>query len=51
MYTAEVLTLLVEDALFYFKLADFNIVKFHSPLIFYAGYSHLRLPVDKSNHY
>ena len=31
MYTAEVFTLFVEDALFYFKLVDFNIVKFHSP--------------------
>ena len=31
MYNAEVLTLFVEDALFYFKLADFNIVKFHRP--------------------
>ena len=30
MYTAEMLTLFVEDVLFYFKLVDFNIVKFHS---------------------
>ena len=29
MYTAEVFTLFVDDALFYFKLVDFNIVKFH----------------------
>ena len=29
MHTAEVFTLLVEDA-FYFKLVDFKIVKFHS---------------------
>ena len=49
MYTAEVFTLFVEDALFYFKLVDFNIVKLHSPfsvLVFY-----LRVPVDKSDHY
>ena len=49
MYTAEVFTLLVEDALLYFKLVDCNIVKFHSPfsvLVFY-----LRVPVDKSDHY
>ena len=31
MYTAEVFTLFVEDALVYWKLVDFNIVKFHSP--------------------
>ena len=31
MYTAEVFTLFVEDALSYFKLVDFNIVKFHNP--------------------
>ena len=31
MYTAEVLTLFVEDALFCFELFDFNIVKFHRP--------------------
>ena len=31
MYTAEVLTLFVDDGLFYFKLVDFNIVKLHSP--------------------
>ena len=31
MYTAEVFTLFVEDALIYWKLVDFNIVKFHSP--------------------
>ena len=31
MYTVEVFTLFVEDALFYFKLVDFNIVKSHSP--------------------
>ena len=49
MHKAEVFTLLVEDALFYFKLVDFNIVKFHSP--FCSGYSHLRVPVDKSIHY
>ena len=50
MYTAEVFTLFVEDALFYFKLGDFNIVKFHSPfsvLVFF----YLRVPVDKSDHY
>ena len=50
MYTAEVLTLFVEDALFYIKLVDFNIVKFHRPF-FCAGYSHLRVPVDKSIDY
>ena len=31
MYSAEVFKLFVEDALSYFKLVDFNIVKFHIP--------------------
>ena len=31
MCTGEVLTLFVEDGLFYLKLDDFNIVKLHSP--------------------
>ena len=39
----------VEDALFYFKLVDFNIVKFHSP--FFVLFFFLRVPVDKSDHY
>ena len=30
MYSAEMFRLFIEDGLFYFKLVDFNIVKFYS---------------------